>query len=41
MMKKWLKKLLAPIIREVIKEWETKVTETTLRVLRDSNRTSP
>lgn len=32
MLKKWVKKLLAPIIREVIKEWENEVIEATRQV---------
>lgn len=34
MIRKWMKKLLAPVIREVIKDWEKEVTETTLRLVR-------
>lgn len=41
MIKKILKKLLAPVIREVIKEREDEITETTFRVVRDLRRTSP
>ena len=36
MIKKLLKKLLAPIMREVIKEWENEVIETMSRLVRDS-----
>lgn len=41
MIKKLLKKLLAPVIREVIKEREDEITETTSRVVQDLRRTSP